>query len=305
MFNWWVTNGDMFASWNSCCYITPIWHPDRNITQHWGRKLVNQSWPYCSQSLRTMYHGTTCLKVMPGWWCFFERVNSFNTPIRVKSTHSLWLLSTLANLTYTFLGYALRPWPTARPGHDERVTIVPWSDESVCRRRYRCAHVASQGHAIWQVSTPAGWHGRTAGGPMHVEGKMNSTWCCNPQFKLSSRKPGELLLCVSQQDSMIVHGGHVAKRNRTFLIGLQACERLCTLLVAMQSSYDTYVHCNREGCTCFAVSVLSSLLLSWPTALQQGCLIWGCINLSLPLHWTYVCVPCRLCVSLTMQVAVG
>lgn len=74
-----------------------------------------------------------------------------------------------------------------------------------------------------QLTLHSGWHGRTTGGPILVGGRPNPTWCCNPQFKLSSRKAGELLLCISQQDPMIAHGGHVRKQKRTFQIGLQVC----------------------------------------------------------------------------------
>lgn len=70
----------------------------------------------------------------------------------------------------------------------------------------------------------AGWHGRTAGGPLRHEGRANATWCCNPQFVLTSRKPGELLLSMSQQDPMVANGGHVPKRERSLRVGFQVVE---------------------------------------------------------------------------------
>lgn len=65
----------------------------------------------------------------------------------------------------------------------------------------------------------AGWHGRTAGGPMQVQGRPNSTWCCNPQFRVTTRQTGELLLCIGQQDPMLRNGRHVPKAQRMERVG--------------------------------------------------------------------------------------
>lgn len=54
---------------------------------------------------------------------------------------------------------------------------------------------------------------------MHVQGRPNSTWCCNPQFRVTTRQPGEMLLCVGQQDPMLRNGRHVPKLQRVEQIG--------------------------------------------------------------------------------------
>jgi hypothetical protein len=83
---------------------------------------------------------------------------------------------------------------------------------------------ASEERQVKKGKCPAGWHGRTAGAPALIDGRPNSTWCCNPQFILTSRRPGELLLSVSQQDPMVANGGHVPKCKRTVQFGFQVVE---------------------------------------------------------------------------------
>lgn len=54
---------------------------------------------------------------------------------------------------------------------------------------------------------------------MHVQGHPNSTWCCNPQFRVTTRQNGELLLCVGQQDPMLRNGRHIPKLQRVEKVG--------------------------------------------------------------------------------------
>lgn len=70
-----------------------------------------------------------------------------------------------------------------------------------------------------QLTLHSGWYGRTAGGPEHVNGRPSSTFCCNPQFKICSRDSGQLLICVSQKDPMLLHGAHVPKAKREHKFG--------------------------------------------------------------------------------------
>jgi hypothetical protein len=60
---------------------------------------------------------------------------------------------------------------------------------------------------------------------MHVDGRSNSTWCCNPQFKIATRQVGEVLLCISQQDPLIRYGRHVPKKRRDTSIGFLVIEK--------------------------------------------------------------------------------
>jgi hypothetical protein len=48
----------------------------------------------------------------------------------------------------------------------------------------------------------------------------SSTWCCNPQFRLTVQKPTEVVLSVGQADPRVVHRGHVRKALRKSAIGL-------------------------------------------------------------------------------------
>lgn len=60
---------------------------------------------------------------------------------------------------------------------------------------------------------------------MHVDDRPNSTWCCNPQFKIATRQAGEVLLCVSQQDPLIRNGRHIPKKQRDMAIGFLVMEK--------------------------------------------------------------------------------
>ncbi|MEW5306402.1 MAG: hypothetical protein WDW36_008868 [Sanguina aurantia] len=50
---------------------------------------------------------------------------------------------------------------------------------------------------------------------------LSSTWCCNPQFRLTVRKAAEVTVCVAQRDPQLAAGGHTPKRMRARAIGLQ------------------------------------------------------------------------------------
>ncbi|GMH35385.1 hypothetical protein BSKO_03253 [Bryopsis sp. KO-2023] len=71
-----------------------------------------------------------------------------------------------------------------------------------------------------QLTLHCGWHGTAAGGPYMIDGNLSSTWACNPQFRITSRKAGEILLCLQQKDPQISHGTYVAKGEREFSYGL-------------------------------------------------------------------------------------
>jgi Calpain large subunit, domain III len=60
---------------------------------------------------------------------------------------------------------------------------------------------------------------------MHVDDRPNSTWCCNPQFKIATRQAGEVLLCISQQDPLIRSGRHIPKKHRDRAIGFLVMEK--------------------------------------------------------------------------------
>lgn len=63
------------------------------------------------------------------------------------------------------------------------------------------------------------------GAAAQLGGKISSTWCCNPQFRLSVRKAAEVVVCVAQQDPRVANRGHVPKRLRKTAIGMQASGR--------------------------------------------------------------------------------
>ncbi|MEW5315943.1 MAG: hypothetical protein WDW38_007338 [Sanguina aurantia] len=52
-------------------------------------------------------------------------------------------------------------------------------------------------------------------------GMISSTWCCNPQFRLTVRKAAEVTVCVAQRDPQVAARGHTPKRMRARSIGLQ------------------------------------------------------------------------------------
>lgn len=57
-----------------------------------------------------------------------------------------------------------------------------------------------------QLTLHSGWMDGTAGGPpagMFDTEELSPTWCCNPQFRVTVRKPAELLLCLSQRDPQV------------------------------------------------------------------------------------------------------
>lgn len=50
---------------------------------------------------------------------------------------------------------------------------------------------------------------------------QSSTWCCNPQFRITVRKACEVLVCLGQQDPRVEYRRHVRKQMRRKSIGLQ------------------------------------------------------------------------------------
>ena len=61
---------------------------------------------------------------------------------------------------------------------------------------------------------------------------MSSTWCCNPQFRVTTvRKACDVVVCLSQQDPTVLHRTHVRKALRRRTIGLQVRQgpRQCSI----------------------------------------------------------------------------
>ncbi|KAJ9524597.1 hypothetical protein QJQ45_024188 [Haematococcus lacustris] len=109
---------------------------------------------------------------------------------------------------------------------DEAVFWMSFSDfTTVFNRLYVCRLFPPCWHCL---TLHCGWHGPSAGGPYMTRVTANgaepypsSTWCCNPQFRLTVRKAGEVVLCLGQQDPRIEARGHVKKRARRRRFGLQ------------------------------------------------------------------------------------
>ncbi|GLI63404.1 hypothetical protein VaNZ11_006368 [Volvox africanus] len=58
-------------------------------------------------------------------------------------------------------------------------------------------------------------------GSAPVASAVSSTWCCNPQFRMTVRKACEVVVCLGQQDPTVSYRSHVPKRHRKRAIGLQ------------------------------------------------------------------------------------
>ncbi|CAD7698193.1 unnamed protein product, partial [Ostreobium quekettii] len=79
-----------------------------------------------------------------------------------------------------------------------------------------------------QLTLHCGWNGTGAGGPYWSAAAsqqppgnfQSSTWCCNPQFRITARKACEVLLCLQQKDPQICNGGHVPKGDRDLSYGM-------------------------------------------------------------------------------------
>lgn len=108
-----------------------------------------------------------------------------------------------------------------------------------------------------QLTLHCGWQGPSAGGPYHLPPPeptfggggaassaaersggeasstnggaaaqlVSSTWCCNPQFRMTVKKAAEVVVCLGQQDPTVAHRCHVPKRHRKRAIGLQVGRR--------------------------------------------------------------------------------
>ncbi|GAX81250.1 hypothetical protein CEUSTIGMA_g8682.t1 [Chlamydomonas eustigma] len=91
-------------------------------------------------------------------------------------------------------------------------------------------HICRLFPASWhQLTLHCGWQGPSAGGPYfyRVGGEEStaqspsSTWCCNPQFRITVRKSCDIIICLGQQDPRVVNRRHVKKLMRKQSIGLQ------------------------------------------------------------------------------------
>jgi hypothetical protein len=47
----------------------------------------------------------------------------------------------------------------------------------------------------------------------------SSSWCCNPQFQMTVKRGGEVVVALGQQDPRLEAGGHVRKQDRKRRIG--------------------------------------------------------------------------------------
>ncbi|KAG2495537.1 hypothetical protein HYH03_006480 [Edaphochlamys debaryana] len=62
----------------------------------------------------------------------------------------------------------------------------------------------------------------TANGQPSTAGPaLSSTWCCNPQFRLTVKRAAEVVVCLGQQDPTVGARVHIPKRHRKRSIGLQ------------------------------------------------------------------------------------
>ena len=52
---------------------------------------------------------------------------------------------------------------------------------------------------------------------------LSSTWCCNPQFRITVRKAADVVVCLGQRDPRVANKKHVRKQQRRNSIGMQVC----------------------------------------------------------------------------------
>lgn len=92
-------------------------------------------------------------------------------------------------------------------------------------------HICRLFPSSWhQLTLHCGWQGPSAGGPYYSKigdkgGESilspSSTWCCNPQFRITVRKAGEVVICLGQVDPRVENKRHVRKQLRRRSIGMQ------------------------------------------------------------------------------------
>jgi len=94
-------------------------------------------------------------------------------------------------------------------------------------RLYACRLFPPTWH---QLTLHCGWQGASAGGPYYAQVgqkdgeammSMSSTWCCNPQFRITVRKTCDIFVCLGQQDPLVANRRHVRKALRRRTIGMQ------------------------------------------------------------------------------------
>ncbi|KAG2449615.1 hypothetical protein HYH02_005148 [Chlamydomonas schloesseri] len=139
---------------------------------------------------------------------------------------------------------------------DEATFWMPFADFVAFFNRL---HVCRMFPPTWhQLTLHCGWQGPSAGGPYYLPppeptfgggassaaersggevstttsngngngtgsgaALVSSTWCCNPQFRMTVKKAAEVVVCLGQQDPTVAHRCHVPKRHRKRAIGLQ------------------------------------------------------------------------------------
>lgn len=118
------------------------------------------------------------------------------------------------------------PSPQALPGHlgNGQQRTYPDAYHAPSAFGHEDLHQGQQIDAVasptGSASTPMGGDEAGSSSTSHG-GRISSTWCCNPQFRLSVRKAAEVVVCVAQQDPRVAHRGHVPKRLRKKSIGMQ------------------------------------------------------------------------------------
>lgn len=120
-----------------------------------------------------------------------------------------------------------------------------------------------------QLVLHCGWQGASAGGPYFSnigtdeQGEPiispSSTWCCNPQFRITVRRPGEMIVSLGQVDPRVENRRHVKEEMRRKSIGFMVVRTPLSSLgrkwsVAPQEIlHDCPLTVKREASTSFSV----------------------------------------------------
>lgn len=120
-----------------------------------------------------------------------------------------------------------------------------------------------------QLTLQCGWQGASAGGPYYsnvgsdASGEpiisISSTFCCNPQFRITVRKAGEMIISLGQVDPRVENRRHIRKELRRRTIGLMVVKAPLSLLGRSWSvnPSDLWVECplthKREAGVSFSV----------------------------------------------------
>uniref|UniRef100_A0A7R9V2F7 Calpain catalytic domain-containing protein n=1 Tax=Chlamydomonas euryale TaxID=1486919 RepID=A0A7R9V2F7_9CHLO len=122
--------------------------------------------------------------------------------------------------------------------HDDEATF--WMPFQVFAGFFTHLHVCSTFPATWhQLTLHCGWQGPSGGGPYlsrlgERDGQVvmgaSSSWCCNPQFRVTVRKRCQLRVALGQQDPRLDARRHVRKASRQRAAGMQVLRLPLTAL---------------------------------------------------------------------------